>query len=150
FVFLSMNSRNPAFRLFMNDPRWDHFLGGPLLVANFLSSILLIGCRPGNAWRARAWSLLVVTVGGAGVWCVDHALFFGWHQADHAANQHPVNALWLRVLALVRVVTLAELSALIGTEPEGPSLDSLRGQTIRAATMAFLMWLLLEVTHVDL
>ncbi|WP_165226548.1 hypothetical protein [Aquisphaera insulae] len=148
-VFLSFNSRNQAFRGLVNDPGWDHYLGGPLMAANVLASILILGCRPGKEWTTRAWTLLIVALVNGAFWCVDHAHFFGWDQADHGRLQDPVWILWIRCLALVRVVTLAELAALVAAEPGSTSFSPLRGQTIRIAVTAFLMWLFFEATHVD-
>jgi hypothetical protein len=148
-VFLSLHHPALAFRQFVNDPRWDHVLGGPLVLANLLAAILLIGCRPEKWWKSRSLLLLAVSAAALGFWGVEHAHYFGWNQPVHRRSDDPFTVLCLRSIALVRIATLADLAAVIATVAEAADATRLRRATVRAAAVAFGLWLLLALTHID-
>jgi hypothetical protein len=148
-VFLSMHHPIPAFRQFVNDSRWDHVLGGPLVFANMLAAMLLIGCRPDNLWKARSLLLLAVSAAALGFWCVEHAHYFGWNQPVHRRSDDPFTVLCLRSISLVRIATLVDLAAVIAAVPGARDSARLRRTAVRAAVLAFVLWLILAVTHID-
>jgi hypothetical protein len=140
----------PGLRRFVDDSRWDHFLGGPALIANlFASLLLLVGDRMSRATRSQSLFLVAVNVTGVGFWCAQHAHFFGIPGRIPPLADDPFMALSLRLIALLRIVTLAKLSAEVAVVPGHRDFTSLRRATIHWAVVAFCLWLVLSLTHLD-
>lgn len=146
-VFAALS--HPALRPFVDDPRWDHFLGGPTVVANVLAALLLIGCRPERPWRARSLLLLAASAAGLGFWVVEHSHFFGWNRQVHHGAYDPFTVLCVRSIGLVRIVTLADLAAVVATMSGSRESTRLRNAAVGTAMLAFVLWLVLAVTHID-
>ena len=149
-VFASLQVANPDFRRFVDDPRWDHFLGGPLAIADLLAALLLTGCRPERSWRVRSVLLVTASAVGLGLWCVEHSHFFDWAERAQAGGDDPLTILCLRSVALIRVVALAGMAALAADVQRRGDGATLRDGAIGAAFLAFLVWLALAITHIDL
>lgn len=149
-VFTSMRLSNPALRRFVDDPSWDHLLGGPTAVASLLAALLLTGWRSDKAWRARSMLLLTACVVGMGFWCVEHAHFLGWSNRPHTGGNDPLTILCLRSIALIRLVTLAELAVAAADVRGNRKYASFRAGAVGAAFLAYFLWLILALTHIDL
>jgi hypothetical protein len=93
--------------------------------------------------------LLAVSAAALGFWCVEHSHYFGWKQQSHRGADDPFTALCLRAITLVRMVTLVELAAVVATVPGGRDFSRLRQSAIRASVLAFLLWLVFALTHID-
>lgn len=148
-VLAGMHNPDPALRRFIDDPRWDHWLGGPTSIVNLLGALLLLGWSPEKSWRWQSILLVAVCMGGLGFWVVEHSHFFGWNQPNHRGANDPFTVLCLRSIALVRVVTLTDLAAMVATKSTGKEPAPLRRAAILAAVVAFLLWLFLAFTHID-
>jgi hypothetical protein len=148
-VFASMQISNPALRRWVDDPRWDHFLGAPTAVASLLAALLLTGLRSEKAWRARTTLLLTVSAVWLELWCVEHSHFFGWTNRPHSGGDDPLKILCLRSIALIRVVTLADLAVAAVDLQGSRGVTALRACAVRAAAFAFVLWLVLALTHID-
>ena len=141
----------PFFRLrpFIDDPRWDLYLGGPSLVANALAALLLLGGNRAKGTQARAVLLVLACLTGLGFWCAEHAHRVGIGQAGPPLGNDPLRILGIRLVALVRIAVLADLAALSATVRGDSGFDSLRRSAISMATVAFLLWLFVSVVHLD-
>lgn len=149
-VAAAMTIESPPLRQFVNDPRWDHFLGGPLVIVSVLAALLLLGGgRHSGGWMIRCLLFAVVTATGLAAWSVNHAHFFGFGNACHAPDNDPIAILMLRLIALVRVVTLAGLATDVAMASGRMDTSQLRTVAINTAAIAFLLWLFVALTHLN-
>ena len=139
-----------ALRRFVDDPRWDHLLGGPTLLVNSLAALFLIGCRAGRHWRATSALLLAACAVGLGFWAIEHAHFFGRVAGGHVGPNDPLSILCLRLVALLRVAALGGLAAAVPAGSGSQDLARLARVTVGAAVLAFTLWIVLAATHLDL
>ena len=139
----------PDLRRWVDDPRWDHFLGGPTAVASLLAAFLLAGLRSDKAWRARSTLLLATSAIWLGFWCAEHSHFFGWPNRGHLGGNDPMTILCLRLISLIRIVTLADLAVAAADLQSNPRAAAFRATTVGTAGLAFVLWLILALTHVD-
>lgn len=150
-VFLSIQAPNLGLRRFVDDPRWDLFLGGPTLAANLLAALLLLGgARIHRGWRIRSLLLVMVCAVGVGLWCMAHRHIFGGGDEAPPLGNDPLLVLILRLIALIRIVTLAEMAEVVATEAGKQEFYLLRSTAVRFAWIGFLLWFLVSVTHLHL
>ncbi len=139
----------PDLRRLVDDPRWDVYFGGPMLVANLLAAILLVGGdRTTRGWRARAWVLAMSCVASLIYWWADHASMFGRGGPILRAAADPIQVFSLRLIVLIRLVTLSELAGWAADDPDRRDFEPLRRLAIGAASLAFALWLLFAITQV--
>src|SRR6185312_11305894 len=94
--------------------------------------------------------LLTACAVGLGFWCVEHSHLFGWSNRAHTGGDDPLTILCLRSIALIRIVTLADMAATAADARGDRRSASLRAGAAGAALLAFFLWLVLASTHIDL